>query len=211
MINTSGYTIDNIYTARVNVLDILKTQDYNVSEYQQFSINEVNSMFINNQLDMLIKHESNENKIYIRFNLNKLKLAEIVNDVYDVDENNISILNKESDILFIISNDNMNDSCEIALKQYWEENNIFISYVPIKSLLFNPLKHILVPHHKIIRDTNVIEQIKKKYNIKNNSEFPNIDRFDAIAKLICIKPGELCHIFRKSKTAVVSDYYRLCI
>jgi len=214
--NTSGYTIDNIFTVRKNVLDILETQDYDTDSYKNFGIEEVNSMYKNNQLDMLLKNKKSEHKIYVRFNLTKIKLNEIIDDLFydNVDDNdniNSSVLNKKEDSLFIISNENMNDSCKIALKQYWEEQGIFISYNWFKQLLFNALKHQLVPVHKIIRDKDEIELIKKKYNINHMSEFPNIDRFDAIAKLICLKPGELCHIIRPSKTSITTDYYRLCV
>uniref|UniRef100_A0A6C0H645 RNA polymerase subunit H/Rpb5 C-terminal domain-containing protein n=1 Tax=viral metagenome TaxID=1070528 RepID=A0A6C0H645_9ZZZZ len=214
--NILGYTIYDIFRVRKNVLDILKTQDYDVDPYYNFSIDEINLMNINNQLDMLLKNNKSNNKIYVRFNLNKIKLNEIVEDLYSesIDDNNnvcCPTLNKINDSLFIISNEKMNDSCKATLKQYWEQNGIFISYVPFNNLFYNALKHELVPPHKIIRDKTVIDDICHKYNIKNLSEFPNIDRFDPIAMLICMKPGEICHILRPSKTSLESDYYRLCV
>jgi DNA-directed RNA polymerase subunit H (RpoH/RPB5) len=145
----------------------------------------------------------------------KIKLNDIVDDVFNdsVDNNNAIIpsMLKTTDTLFIISNNEINDSNKLQLKQYWEEKNIFISYVYIKRLLSNPLKHELVPIHKIIREEHIINNIKQIYNIKNDHEFPNIDRFDPIATIICLRPGELCQIIRKSKTALFTDYYRLCI
>jgi DNA-directed RNA polymerase subunit H len=204
-----------LFKSRKTVLEILKTQDYNVSVYENFSINEINSMYINNQLDMLINHNNIKTKIYVRFNLVKIKLNDIVDDVFNdsVDNDNAiipSMLNT-TDTLFIISNNEINDSNKLQLKQYWEEKNIFISYVYIKRLLFNPLNHELVPIHKIIREEYIIDSIKQTYNIKHDSEFPNIDRFDPIATVICLRPGELCQIIRKSKTALSTNYYRLCV
>ena len=52
----------------------MQKQGYNVNDYANFSINEVNSMKQNNQLDMLLEKsdehvtaEKPKNKIYIRF------------------------------------------------------------------------------------------------------------------------------------------------
>ena len=47
-------------------------------------------------------------------------------------------------------------------------------------------------------------------NIKNNDQFPKISRYDPVAQAIGIKPGEICKIIRSSKTAITTDYYRLC-
>ena len=64
--------ISSIYISRNIVLDLMRKQDYNVNDYDKFSINEVNTMKINNQLDMLLeKNEEDEitkrkNKIYIK-------------------------------------------------------------------------------------------------------------------------------------------------
>lgn len=41
-------------------------------------------------------------------------------------------------------------------------------------------------------------------------EFPEISRFDPVAKTIGLRPGKLCKITRSSPTAVESNYYRLC-
>ena len=48
----SNVLISSIYNSRKNVLDLMKKQNYNVDEYSNFSINEVNSMFQNNQFDI---------------------------------------------------------------------------------------------------------------------------------------------------------------
>ena len=54
------------------------------------------------------------------------------------------------------------------------------------------------------------EEMRKKYNISNDSELPEISRFDPIAQAIGMKPGQVCEIIRPSKTAIESNYYRLC-
>jgi DNA-directed RNA polymerase subunit H (RpoH/RPB5) len=68
----------------------------------------------------------------------------------------------------------------------------------------------LVPEHTIISDKDV-DEVMKKYNIKNKTEFPDISRFDPVARAIGLRPGKVCKIIRPSKTAITTEYYRVCI
>ena len=75
---------------------------------------------------------------------------------------------------------------------------------------FNILEHNLVPKHTILTDSQV-KHIQIQYNLASNDALPEISRFDPVAKAILLKPGEIVHIERPSKTAITSDYYRVCI
>ena len=55
-----------------------------------------------------------------------------------------------------------------------------------------------------------MESVKQKYGIKDNSELPDISRYDPVAQAIGMKPGQMCKILRPSKTAITTDYYRIC-
>jgi len=39
---------------------------------------------------------------------------------------------------------------------------------------------------------------------------PDISRFGPVAQAICIRPGEICKIQRSSRSAITSDFYRIC-
>jgi DNA-directed RNA polymerase subunit H (RpoH/RPB5) len=179
------------------------------------SINEINAMFTNKQLDMILeKINENEkskrkNKIYIRYYLAKTlrpqNIQEMIDDLFHVEE----ILTKE-DTLYIIVKDEPNDTMIQLLKQIWEQDGIFIIIESLKRLQFNILKHSLVPPHKIITTADV-NVIKQRYNIMNDSQFPELSRFDPVAKAIGIRPGEVCEIIRPSKTSIISNYYRICV
>lgn len=207
--------ISSVYKARRTILELMDKQGYNVDDYFNFSINEVNSMKQNNQLDMLLeKKEENpttkrKNKIYIRFYLTKMirpaNIQEMIDDLFNLEE----ILTKD-DTLFIVSKDEMNETIISELKHIWEKDGIFIVIENIKRLQYNILNHSLVPEHTIISDKDV-DEIMKKYNIKNKIEFPDISRFDPVARVIGMRPGNVCKIIRPSKTAITTDYYRVCI
>lgn len=212
----SSVLISHIYTSRKIILELLEKQGYNVNDYSNFSINEVNSMKINNQLDMLLETKEDDEtiqkpkrKIYIRYYLSgKLaskNIQEIVDDLFILTETL-----KKSDTLFIITKDEPNETIINDLKHRWESEEIFIVVENIKRLQFNILNHTLVPQHRVMSDEEVVE-VMRKYNITSLSQLPDISRFDPVARVIGLRPGQVCHILRPSKTSIETNYYRVCI
>ena len=200
--------ISEVYKSRRNILDIMKKQNYNVSEYSNFSINEVNSMFNNDQMDMILEND-NERKIYIRYNLgSKINESVILNFVEDLFY--LSETLQKTDTLFIITKEELNDPLSNVLKQIWEKEKVHIVIESIARLQFNILNHNLVPNHRIMND-NEVTAMMEKYNILSLEQLPEINRFDPVAKLIGIKPKEVCEIKRPSKSAIESYYYRVCV
>ena len=198
-----------IYISRQNVVDIMRMQGYNVDDYADFSINEVSIMRTNEQLDMLLNRDADGKKIWVRYYLNKgLKpqdLDEMIEDLFFVEE----VLTKD-DILFIIVKAEPNETLIEKLKLLWKKDEIFVIIINLKRLQFNILKHDLVPPHRILTSDEKIA-IKNKYNINTDEEFPVLNRFDPVAQVIGIRPGQVCEIIRPSKTAIEAPYYRMCV
>ena len=212
----SSVLISEIFTSRQIILELMGKQGYNVNDYANFSINEVNSMKQNNQLDMLLETKdevvTNENpkkKIYIRYYLSARPAAknirEMIDDLFILTET----LRKE-DTLFIIIKDDPNETLINEIKHIWEAEGVFIVIESIKRLQFNILNHVLVPPHRIMIESEV-KEIIKKYNISDRALFPDISRFDPVARAIGLRPGNVCHITRPSKTAIETNYYRICV
>ena len=211
----SSNIISSIYKARQTIIALMRKLDYNVTDYEHFSVNEVNTMFQNKQMDMLLEKSKEDprtgrkNKIYILFYLAKAirpaNIQEMIDDLFNLEET----LTKE-DTLLIVAKDEMNDTLMATLKHMWETDKIFIVVQNIKRLQFNIHEHTLVPPHRVISDDERA-LIKTKYNITDDVQFPDISRFDPVAQAICLRPGQICEITRPSKTAIQSIYYRLCI
>jgi hypothetical protein len=213
--NSSSSLISSIYKSRNILLELLESQGYNINDNFEFNVNEVNAMFANKQLDMILeKISENEvtkrkNKIYIRYYLAKTlkaqNIQEMIDDLFYVEE----VLTKD-DILYIVVKDEVNDTLIKLLRQIWEQDGIFIIVQSLKRLQFNILKHVLVPPHRILStsETNVI---KERYNIMDNTQFPEISRFDPVSQAIGIRPGQVCEILRPSKTSISAKYYRICV
>ncbi len=88
-------------------------------------------------------------------------------------------------------------------------DNIYISLLNIKRLQFNGLKHESVPLHTKLTDTQK-EEFKKKYNILNEKQIAEISYFEPVSLLSGFRPGDIIHIRRKSRTAIETDFYRIC-
>lgn len=200
----------SIFKSRNTILELLEDQSYNINEYEGFSINEIDAMVSNNQLDMLITNDKNEKKVYVKYYLNAKQirptvLDEIIEDLFVIE----NVLTK-NDTLIIIIEDEPNDTILTKLKYLYDNEGYFIIIHNIKRLQFNILKHKLVPSGFIL-DENEIEDLKKKYNIKELKQLPEISRFDPQALAMCVRPGEVCMFKRESVTAMFYDYYRLCV
>tara|TARA_Y100001935_G_scaffold242644_1_gene233269 strand:+ start:545 stop:1165 length:621 start_codon:yes stop_codon:yes gene_type:complete len=198
--------IQLIFKSRNILLDLLSEQGYDVNKYTGSSINEVNSMYQNKQMDMLL--EKKDKKVYVKYHLNKtLKLGNIndyIEDLIHLD----NVLEKKDDIIIIIK-DEPNDSLLSVLSNLWLQDQIYVNVINIKRLQFNILNHILVPKHRVLNDeeTNIFKQ---RYNISDNSQIPDISRFSPVAQVIGIRPGQICEITRNSKTAINTLFYRVC-
>lgn len=203
----SGFVIQ-IAKSRDNILSILKHRGFDVENYEYQSISQVHIMFLNDQLDMLVVHPENNKKAYVKFHLGKTlrnnNIMDYIDDLFTLE----SVLKKEDDLI-IIGRDSANDSMEKILRQLWSQDQYLISIIGIKHLQFNILEHTLVPPHRVLNKKES-EDIKQKFNITSDSQFPDISRFSPVALAIGIRPGELCEITRPSKTAINAPFYRIC-
>ena len=96
------------------------------------------------------------------------------------------------------------------VKNLYANEGIYITVLYLAQLQFNILEHAYVPLHKRLTPEQG-EMVRKTYNIRQNRDIPEISRFDPVAQVIGLKPGDLCHIIRPSRTAVEENYYRICI
>lgn len=205
----SSNRILTIYKSRNTILEHLRNLEYDVDDYIEFSINEIDAMNTNNQLDMLVTRGDGK-KVYVKYMLNvkqlrKDNLDQLIEDLYDIE----NVLEKK-DTLVIITNEEPNDTITGRLEYLYNHSGIFIVMHYIKRLQFNILNHVLVPPAKIMTNEE-IEELKIKYNLKHMADLPEISRFDPQAMALCLRPKEVIKIIRKSDTAMENHYYRICV
>ena len=226
----------SIYNSRKTLLDVFRETNetsntlYNIGSYDNFNINEIEAMTKNNQLDMLLTHDKERvvgHSIYVKYLLSKTAIRlptidDLVEELFEIE----GILTKE-DTLVIVVNDEPNDSMIAKLRYLFDNRGYYVVVHNIKRLQRNILKHVLVPTHTLLlsvktfgwnsegendkEKTSDLDILKQKYNLKNFNQLPEISRFDPVALLIELRPGQVCKIDRKSVTSVDSEYYRICV
>ena len=205
----SNHLIKEIYKSRKTILEILNTRGFDVSDYNNFTYDELHIMMQNQQLDLMVNHPITNKKVYVKYNIFKVLRP---NNIYDVVEDLFyieNVLNKNDDII-IINKDEPNDTLQTTVKNIWLQDSIYISILNIARLQYNALNHVLVPKHTILYEVERQEFIKK-YNITDEKMIPNISYFSPISLLLGIRPGNICKIERFSKTSIDSNFYRICI
>jgi DNA-directed RNA polymerase subunit H len=211
--SSNSSRINKIYKSRNVLLEQLYLLGYETDDYLRFSVNEIDAMLANSQLDMLITH-SDGRKIYVKYHftlkqttkqIKKEVLDNIIEDLYVIDE----VLTKR-DTLMVIIDDEPNDTIISRLRYLFEHDNVFVIIHNINRLQSNILNHTLVPDMEIL-DSKEEVAFMKKYQIQSKEQLPEISRFDPQALVIGIRPGEICKIQRPSSTALTTDYYRVCV
>ena len=202
--------ISRIYNSRKVLLEQLEKRGFDVSNFNNFSINDIHTMKEAADLDIYLTKELDDEtkqRVYVKYHLGKRinpnYISDYVDDLFNIEEK----LSKKDQLILIIS-ENINDTMKKTLIEYFNEG-YFMTMFNLDDLSYNILDHTLVPTHTIMNNDEK-ETIKQKYNVMNDTQFPEISRFDPVAKVIGLRPGELCEISRKSRTAIVSKYYRIC-
>tara|TARA_Y100001935_G_C17307554_1_gene513358 strand:+ start:180 stop:803 length:624 start_codon:yes stop_codon:yes gene_type:complete len=196
-----------LFKSRQTVLELLKKQGYDVSNYENASMTEVSVMRDQKQMDMLVETDTGK-KAYVKYHLGKTLRA---NNVYDYIEDLINLDNvlQKTDDLIIIVKEDPNDSLIKVLKSIWKQEGVFVVVHGIKRLQFNILEHDLVPSHRILNDDEA-KAFKQKFNVSDSSQIPDIGRFSPVALAIGMRPEQICEIMRPSNTAIEVPFYRVC-
>ena len=209
----SNNLILKLYNSRVNLLNQCENLGYNVSEHKDVSNLEVDKLYTNNKLDMIVEN-SKKNKMYIKYSyatdkknntFTKKDLDNLKDELYDV-ENTLT----KDDTLMIVVDDEPNDSLVTRMKYLYEQDGVFIVIHNIKRLQYNVLEHTLVPESNILTDDE-LKDLMVKYNIRDLTQLPQVSRFDPQSLAICLRPGQVCKYTRKSVASLEHDYYRVCV
>lgn len=208
----SSGTISTLFKSRNTILDLLEKQGFDITDYTDYGVSEIQTMYTNNQLDMLLsstKEIRPQKKVYVKYHLAKTLRRENINNIID-DLFHLEQVLQKTDTLIIVMKQEVNDTLTHILNEIWEKEQIFIVIHTLDRLQFNILEHQYVPQHIVLSDVEK-EAVEKKYNITDPKQMPSISRYDPVSLAIGLRPGQVCKIIRPSKTSVNSIYYRYCI
>jgi len=208
---TNSQTISKLFSSRKIILDLAKKRGYDIEDYENFTINEIQILKENKQLDMLLEkvEDGETKKIYYKYHLvTKLRgphVQDYIEDLYQIEE-----ILSPTDNLVIVTKDEPNIALKNLLRMEFTQNKYYVNVYNYHNYLYNVLNNDLVPEHIIISDERK-KELAQKYNIVSESQWPEISRFDPTALAIGLRPGQVAEINRKSPTALETKYYRLCV
>jgi len=191
------------------MLELLAQQKYNTADYENFSINEVDAMLMNSQLDMILHREEDDAFVYVNY-LKKWSadtLDKLVEDLFDIET---VLKDKTKDHIVLIMNEEPNQTVFEKVKYIFDKDGYFIIPFNIARLQFNLLKHELVPKATVLKKQEE-QALFQQYHLTSPMNLPEISRFDPHAMAVGLRPGQIVKLERKSPTAMNSLYYRICI
>ena len=193
-----------IFKARNTICKQLEERGFDVSMYKHFSLNDISILQEKEELDIDALQPDGK-RAYVKFSLQKQR----INNIQEMVEDMYTKLEQDDDLIFILKDD-INQTIKDYIKTLYYKEKKFVTIFHMRQLQFNILDHTFVPRHIVLSDHDKNE-VYQKYNVKQDDMMPEISRFDPVAMSIGLRPGELCHIIRTSKTAIHSDYYRICV
>jgi DNA-directed RNA polymerase subunit H (RpoH/RPB5) len=211
--------IDNIYRSRITLLDILEERGYNVEKYRKFSPAEaIAAAGSFSSLSFQVSKKEDETKVcQVRYeNYSRQKLETLFTEIVSDEDS------ENTEVIMMTSGPVTDAHHTIALKEYMkqkqnpsengvkERRKLRVSFFSIYLIVVNPLKHMLVPKHEIVPESEHKELLEKMY-VTSKSKLPEIKfHIDPIARCIGAVPGDIVKITRPSGSSGVAIIYRVC-
>jgi DNA-directed RNA polymerase subunit H (RpoH/RPB5) len=121
--------------------------------------------------------------------------------------------NNKKNVIMIFNNDTISMPILSQLNRYdklFQKNGGVLQFFMMKQLMFNPTKHMFVPKHVKLSETESAD-VMQKYMIKSKLQMPVILHNDIIAKWLGLRQGDIVKIERYNENSGISYYYRCCI
>jgi len=216
----------HVYLSRKTIIEMLSDRKYEINDLVRFfAYSEFSKMFTyfdnySGIFDIIVSNKLGH-KTYIKFvktinykifhsrSILESKESISVTKELDLLKNLIIQTNELSDndtIIFVIC---YGDTIHNVHSNY-EQNNKHVQIFHVSQLIYNITKHILVPKHELITPKERAF-IKKKLYLDNFNQLPIIKNTDPVAKYFNMKDGDICKIYRPSKTTATHICYRVCV
>jgi DNA-directed RNA polymerase subunit H (RpoH/RPB5) len=94
--------------------------------------------------------------------------------------------------------------------QALNEHDGFLHMFLCKELMFNPMKHELVPKHEKMTEEES-KKLMDDLQLKSKLQIPLIQRTDTIARWLGLNVGDIVRITRYNETSGEYFFYRVCV
>ena len=209
--------LNKLTASRKTIIEMMNLRDYETDKYSNYSSKELDIMlknmdkkinYNNMPLDMTFDQNDNDKQCVLKYIISRVRVANLKTLITELIE--YEVVKTNDDIIFIVKDKINNlESFYNLFNSFLETNKIFIQIFSIDNLIRNITKHELVPKMRIVSEKEK-DDIKKKYNVENNSNLPLILKSDPSAMFYGIKSGDFVEITRTSETSGKYIAYRYC-
>lgn len=215
-------TIDILYRSRQTLLEIQRQKGYNTKPYDKFGPFEIEKMAAGdkeNTLGMVLERKVPEGvnapaTCRIEYALPRVKnrlpgfIAKLVQALEGDDEASFDATAVE---IIVITTESIGDTFHNAAQNLLATKKLRISFFDARTLVSNPMDHVLVPYHEVVPESEHAELLKK-YNMKSKANLPMIKfHEDIIGRILGLNPGSIVKITRPSPSAGEYVVYRVCV
>lgn len=220
-----------INKSRKNILNMLNSRGYDVSNYINFTKSEMATLIMSHfngkyessyepsMLDILLeKKDINNsditNKIYIKYRLDEKfkKTDSLIKQINDIYTNKLS---KDDTLIIlyvnrIITKPGVKDKNDEEFERsFYVTKGYYVQLFGLENFLIDVSNHVSVPKH-IIMNNDDVRIMMKDYNIDNLKQLPETNRSDVQCKYIGLRPNQVCKIQYKNLTTGKSVKYKIC-
>ena len=204
--------------SRKNIIAMMEERGYDMAPYKKINPHDLVKLSANpDALNMIAKHTKEERSaeiIYVYKSI-KLGLAGVVssairkNSPEDEDGNVTEELPEKTDFIYIMCHPVV-EAFNQASTAAWTKAKVLLQFFYIKTLVHNPMAHVLQPKFETVPKEEHDTIMKDNY-VRSKSQFPIIKYHeDIVARYMGLLPGDLVRITRPSPTAGLYTLYRVC-
>ena len=161
----------------------------------------------NDYLDIVVK---DKNRLCVQFftkfidDTSEKSIQKYLDNLYQ-DTILTHLIESNDEIIYIFLDDVM-DEKKFKILNEFENSKSNVRFMFYKSLLFSPVKHILVPHHTLYKGN--IQDLFQKLMISSYLQLPALLSCDPICVYYNFKPGDIIEIHRKNIPNKIQKVYR---
>jgi DNA-directed RNA polymerase subunit H (RpoH/RPB5) len=215
-------TIDILYRSRQTLLELQRKKGYNTKPYDKFGPFEIEKMSAHsheNALGMELERQIPDGvnapaKCHIEYALPKVKnrLAGYLSKLITSLEGDVEAqANLSKFEVIIVTMEPIGDTFHAAALNQYNQRKLRISFFDARTLVTNPMDHVLVPLHETVPESEHPDLLKK-YNMTTKLNLPMIKfHEDIIGRIIGLVPGSIVKITRPSPQAGEYVVYRVCV
>ena len=198
--------IDILYKVYKHLLEMLSDRKYTLPISIVNTLDEFKDLYKNDITNLEFVVTTNENnKISIFWtNIEKLGIPQLKTYIDQMDNENVN-----HSILILKNSITTNGKKELEYFNISSPSK-YIEYFEYQDLLINITKHILVPKHSILNDSEK-KDLLTKYSIKRDTQLPKLYITDPIAKYYGCRKGNIVKVLRDSIASTSYLTYRIVV